>query len=109
MTDLSRSTRTRSEDPQNLPRPLDEPDLVVVDTTWGKLQPMEPVPGIRTVGELEIAELITDRMTNPQIAEKLFLSKKTIETHIRNVFHKLGVSSRVEVARVVEHERRERA
>ena len=62
-----------------------------------------------TKRELEIAELITDRMTNPQIAEKLFLSKKTIETHIRNVFHKLGVSSRVEVARVVEHERRERA
>ena len=61
-----------------------------------------------TKRELEIAELITDRMTNPQIAEKLFLSKKTIETHIRNVFHKLGVSSRVEVARVVEHERRER-
>ena len=62
-----------------------------------------------TKRELEIAELITDRMTNPQIAEKLFLSKKTIETHIRNVFHKLGVSSRVEVARVVEHERHERA
>ena len=52
-----------------------------------------------TQRELEIAELITDRMTNPQIAEKLFLSEKTIETHIRNVFHKLGVSSRVEVAR----------
>ena len=47
-------------------------------------------------------------MTNQQIAAKLFLSEKTIESHIRNVFNKLGVSSRVEVARVVEHERRER-
>ena len=56
--------------------------------------------------ELEVAELITDRMTNQEIAEKLFLSKKTVESHIRNVFVKLGASSRVEVARVVERERR---
>ena len=60
-----------------------------------------------TKRELEIAELITERMTNPQIAAKLFLSKKTIESHIRNLFVKLGVSSRVEVARMVERERRE--
>lgn len=58
-----------------------------------------------TQREREIADLITDRLTNPEIAAKLFLSKKTIESHIRNVFVKLGVSSRVEVARVVERER----
>jgi DNA-binding CsgD family transcriptional regulator/tetratricopeptide (TPR) repeat protein len=61
-----------------------------------------------TKRELEIAELITDRLTNPQIAGKLFLSKKTVESHIRNVFVKLGASSRVEVARMVERERRDR-
>jgi DNA-binding CsgD family transcriptional regulator/tetratricopeptide (TPR) repeat protein len=65
------------------------------------------VPSL-TKRELEIAELITDRLTNPQIAGKLFLSKKTVESHIRNVFVKLGASSRVEVARIVERERRER-
>jgi ATP/maltotriose-dependent transcriptional regulator MalT len=64
--------------------------------------------GSLTKRELEIAELITDRLTNPQIAERLFLSKKTIETHIRNVFLKLGVSSRVEVARIMERDRHER-
>ena len=48
---------------------------------------------------------MTDRKTNREIAEELFLSQKTIETHLRNVFFKLGVSSRVEVARVVERER----
>jgi DNA-binding CsgD family transcriptional regulator/tetratricopeptide (TPR) repeat protein len=64
--------------------------------------------GSLTKRELEIAELITDRLTNPQIAERLFLSKKTIETHIRNVFVKLGASSRVEVARIIERDRRER-
>ena len=62
-----------------------------------------------TKRELEIAELITDRLTNPQIASKLFLSKKTVESHIRNLFVKLGASSRVEVARIVERDRRDRA
>ena len=61
-----------------------------------------------TKRELEIAELATDRKTNREIAAALFLSDKTVESHMRNIFHKLGVSSRVEVARAVERERRER-
>ena len=55
--------------------------------------------------ELEIAGLVTDRLTNREIAAALFLSDKTIESHLRNIFHKLGVTSRVEVARAVERER----
>jgi DNA-binding CsgD family transcriptional regulator len=52
--------------------------------------------------ELEIARRIVDRQTNREIAEGLFLSTKTVETHIRNIFVKLGADSRVEVARMVE-------
>ena len=55
-----------------------------------------------TERELQVARLIVDRRTNPQIAAELFLSPKTVESHVRNLFHKLGVSSRVEVARVIE-------
>lgn len=55
-----------------------------------------------TARELEIARLVVDRRTNRQIAEELFLSPKTVETHIRNIFAKLGADSRVEVARIVE-------
>jgi DNA-binding NarL/FixJ family response regulator len=55
-----------------------------------------------TQRELEIARCVVDRQTNRQIAEELFLSPKTVETHIRNIFAKLGVDSRVEVARMVE-------
>ncbi len=49
---------------------------------------------------------MVDRKTNSQIAAELFLSPKTVETHIRHLFQKLGVSSRVEVARVVERAER---
>jgi len=52
--------------------------------------------------ELEVARLVVDRRTNLEIAAELFLSIKTVETHMRNIFRKLGVSSRVEVARVLE-------
>jgi DNA-binding NarL/FixJ family response regulator len=67
------------------------------------------VAGLDTLSgrEREIAELVTDRKTNQQIADELFLTVKTIETHLRNIFRKLDVSSRVEVARLLERERRE--
>jgi len=55
-----------------------------------------------TARELEIARLIVDRKTNGEIAGELFLSLKTVETHIRNMFRKLDASSRVEIARAVE-------
>jgi DNA-binding NarL/FixJ family response regulator len=54
--------------------------------------------------ELEIARLVVDRRTNPEIASELFLSVKTVETHLRNIFRKLEAGSRVEVARIVERE-----
>jgi DNA-binding NarL/FixJ family response regulator len=52
--------------------------------------------------ELQLARLVVDRKTNPQIASELFLSQKTVETHLRNIFRKVGVSSRVDLARAVE-------
>ena len=55
--------------------------------------------------ELEVAELVLDRRTNREIAEELFLSTKTVETHMRHIFEKLGVSSRVEVARALTRSR----
>lgn len=55
-----------------------------------------------TARELEIARLIVDRKTNGEIASELFLSTKTVETHIRNMFRKLDANSRVDIARAVE-------
>jgi ATP/maltotriose-dependent transcriptional regulator MalT len=60
--------------------------------------------GIETLTEreLQVARLVVDRKTNPEIAAELFLSQKTVETHMRNIFRKLDVASRVELARAVE-------
>jgi len=55
-----------------------------------------------TSRELQVARLVVDRKTNSQIAAELFLSQKTVETHLRNIFRKVDVSSRVELARTVE-------
>lgn len=58
-TTPSRQARTRATEPQNLPTPVvHEPDLVVVDTTWGRIQPLHPFPEVTTVGELEVIALL---------------------------------------------------
>jgi ATP/maltotriose-dependent transcriptional regulator MalT len=54
-----------------------------------------------TERETQVARLVVDRKTNPEIAAELFLSQKTVETHLRNIFRKVGVSTRVELARAV--------
>ncbi|HWI74925.1 MAG TPA: helix-turn-helix transcriptional regulator, partial [Baekduia sp.] len=51
--------------------------------------------------EREIADLVADGRTNREIAAELFLSEKTIESHLTKVFAKLGVSGRVAVAGAV--------
>jgi rhodanese-related sulfurtransferase len=55
---LTRRERTREQDPTSVPQPLPgEADLVVVDTTWGELQPLVVAAGVQTVGELEVIAL----------------------------------------------------
>ena len=58
--------------------------------------------GSLSARELEVARLVRDRHTNAEIAAELFLSVKTVETHLRNIFRKLDAASRTDVARIIE-------
>ncbi len=49
-------------------------------------------------------ELVAAGMTSAKIAKELFLSPRTVETHITSIYHKLGVSSRAAATRfALEH------
>ncbi|MER5884215.1 AAA family ATPase [Streptomyces sp. NPDC001941] len=58
-------------------------------TGWGALTP----------AELKVALLVARGRSNPQIAGELYLSPRTVQTHVSHILGKLGVRSRAEVAR----------
>jgi pimeloyl-ACP methyl ester carboxylesterase/DNA-binding CsgD family transcriptional regulator len=51
-----------------------------------------------TEAELDIVRLVAEGFTNDQIARRLFVSPRTVQTHVAHVFAKLGASRRAEVA-----------
>jgi DNA-binding CsgD family transcriptional regulator len=54
-----------------------------------------------TASELRVARLASEGMTNREIAQALFLTENTIETHLRSVFRKLEIGSRSQLARAL--------
>lgn len=60
--------------------------------------------GSLTGSERQVARYVADGLTNRHVAERMFLSRHTVDFHLRQVFRKLGINSRVElVAVVLEH------
>jgi DNA-binding NarL/FixJ family response regulator len=51
--------------------------------------------------ELSIAQLVTKGLTNREIGARLFMSRHTVDSYMRQIFRKLGIASRVELTRVV--------
>jgi DNA-binding CsgD family transcriptional regulator len=77
-------------------------------TTLGQ-RPTEPAGGVRvtqresysdrlSARELEVAELVTQGLSNPEIARKLVISDRTVQTHVGNILSKQGLRNRQEIA-----------
>ena len=71
----------------------------------GKLIPPPP-PGEGRVGappllgkrEAEVARLVADGLSNKQIGSRLFISERTVDSHVRSILNKLGFNSRAQIA-----------
>jgi DNA-binding CsgD family transcriptional regulator len=51
-----------------------------------------------TPTELDVVQAVREGLSNPQIGERLFMSRSTVKTHLEHVFAKVGVTSRSELA-----------
>ena len=51
-----------------------------------------------TATELTVADLVAEGLSNPQIGERLYVSRRTVQTHLAHIFAKLDLSSRAELA-----------
>lgn len=58
---------------------------------WASLSPKE----------LEVVELVAEGLSNPVIGERLYISRRTVESHLSHVFTKLGLSNRAQLAAAV--------
>jgi DNA-binding CsgD family transcriptional regulator len=73
---------------------------VVLHRRGGDLTRRPPQRGwaALTGTERRVVQLAAQGLTNAAIGEHLFISRRTVETHLTHVFAKLGVASRVELA-----------
>jgi DNA-binding CsgD family transcriptional regulator len=64
-------------------------------------------PGLARLTDAErgVAEVVAAGYTNREAAAKLFVSPHTVDYHLRHIFRKLDIESRVQLARIVEHSR----
>jgi DNA-binding NarL/FixJ family response regulator len=54
--------------------------------------------------EVDVLRLVAAGMTNAQVADRLFLSRRTVEAHLRRIYDRLDISSRTQATRfAVEH------
>jgi DNA-binding CsgD family transcriptional regulator len=55
-----------------------------------------------------VTAAVAEGLSNPQIAARMFISRRTVTTHLTSIFRKLGISARAELAALaVRHEDRE--
>jgi predicted ATPase/DNA-binding CsgD family transcriptional regulator len=57
-----------------------------------------PAAGLLGKREADVARLVAEGLTNKQIGARLFISERTVDSHVRSILNKLGVSSRAQIA-----------
>jgi DNA-binding NarL/FixJ family response regulator len=67
--------------------------------------PREPVKTVLSTREREVVALVCQGFRNKEIAEKMFISEQTVKNHLHNIFDKLGVSDRLELALFAIHKK----
>ena len=60
--------------------------------------PAEGGAGVLSKREADVARLVADGLTNKQIGARLFISERTVDSHVRSILNKLGASSRAQIA-----------
>lgn len=85
------------------PRPEQEIAVAVDDQEQELARRIDEIAELHklTVREKEVLELVYEGYTNPDIAEALFISINTVKKHIRNLYEKMGVNSRMETVHLV--------
>jgi len=63
-----------------------------------KVAPPRSSGGPLTKRELEVVELLGAGLSNPEISQRLYISRKTVEHHVGNILAKLGLRNRAEIA-----------
>jgi DNA-binding CsgD family transcriptional regulator len=60
--------------------------------------PTAPYPNDLTTREVEVLRLVAQGLTDAEVGEKLFISTRTVNAHLRSIYSKLGVTTRVDAS-----------
>jgi predicted ATPase/DNA-binding CsgD family transcriptional regulator len=95
--EIAAGKRLKLDDLQTIPHP---PEPV----SAAQVPPSSATGASLTTRETEVLRLLAQDLSNPQIAERLVVSRRTVDAHLRSIYDKLGVKSRDAAIRVaMEH------
>jgi DNA-binding CsgD family transcriptional regulator len=66
--------------------------------TRGRGPRVRPALGWESLTPTELTAAQAEGLSNPQIAARMFISRRTVTTHLTSIFRKIGISSRAELA-----------
>lgn len=84
--EIAAGKRLKLDDLRTIPRP---PESAPIQSTSSSASSI-----FLTAREIEVLRLLAQDLSNPQIAEKLVVSRRTVDAHLRSIYDKLGVKSR---------------